>query len=158
MPVRQVLPDLAILGIAQRQPANLAELAQCRGVDDRHRRGRIANELVAVVEAGQARRRRRRSATEATTSTASLRPALTLISAWVSQVARSEQIDTALLATRSDLVALLVGDPRTPGCTRVAGRAGRGGNRTSVGRFGRTDVRWARRLAPHRGRRAEPAR
>ena len=40
-----------------------------------------------------------------------LRPALTLISAWVSQVARSERIDTALLATRSDLVALLAGEP-----------------------------------------------
>lgn len=109
IPVRQVLPDLAILGIAQRQPTNLAELGQCRGVDDRHRRGRIGNELVAVVEAAK----------DAPPPKAgngnddvdrSLRPALTLISAWVSQVARTEQIDTALLATRSDLVALLSGD------------------------------------------------
>jgi ribonuclease D len=36
---------------------------------------------------------------------------VTLISAWVSQVAKSEQIDTAMLATRADLVAFLVGDP-----------------------------------------------
>jgi ribonuclease D len=40
----------------------------------------------------------------------SLRPAVTLVSAWVSEVARAERIDTALLATRSDLVALLRGD------------------------------------------------
>ena len=39
-----------------------------------------------------------------------MRPALTLVSAWVSHVARTERIDTALLATRSDLVALLSGD------------------------------------------------
>ena len=110
IPVRQVLPDLAVLGIAQRQPANLVELAQCRGVDERHRRGRIGNELIAVVD-------RAESAPPPKVGNGgedldrSLRPALTLISAWVSHVARTEQIDTALLATRSDLVALLAGEP-----------------------------------------------
>ncbi|HEY5876578.1 MAG TPA: hypothetical protein VIT64_14830, partial [Ilumatobacteraceae bacterium] len=39
-----------------------------------------------------------------------LRPAVTLVSAWVSEVARKERIDTALLATRADLVSLLRGD------------------------------------------------
>ena len=33
------------------------------------------------------------------------------MSAWVSQVARDARIDTALLATRADLVAILRGDP-----------------------------------------------
>jgi ribonuclease D len=42
----------------------------------------------------------------------SKRPAITLISAWVSQVARDAHIDTALLATRADLVAFLSGDPQ----------------------------------------------
>ena len=41
----------------------------------------------------------------------SLRPAITLISAWVSQIARDEKIDTAMLATKSDIVALLRDDP-----------------------------------------------
>jgi len=40
-----------------------------------------------------------------------LRPAVTLVSAWVSQLARDQRIDTALLATRADLVDLLRGDP-----------------------------------------------
>ena len=40
-----------------------------------------------------------------------MRPAVTLVSAWVSEVARRQQIDTALLATRTDLVAFLRGDP-----------------------------------------------
>ena len=35
---------------------------------------------------------------------------MTLVSAWISQVARDERIDTSLLATRADLVALLRGD------------------------------------------------
>ena len=56
MPVRQVLPDLAILGISQRQPSTLDELAQARGVDERHRRGRIADEILGAVDARQGRR------------------------------------------------------------------------------------------------------
>jgi ribonuclease D len=109
IPVRQVLPDLAILGIAQRQPANLAELAQCRGVDERHRRGRIGAEIVEVVAAGK-HAEPPRVGNGGDDLDRTLRPALTLVSAWISHVARSEQIDTALLATRSDLIALLAGD------------------------------------------------
>ncbi len=33
------------------------------------------------------------------------------MSAWVSQVARDARIDTALLATRADLLAVIRGDP-----------------------------------------------
>jgi ribonuclease D len=108
IPARQVLPDLAVLGIAQRQPANLTELAQCRGVDERHRRGRIAEELVQMVATGK-HAEPPRVGNGGDDLDRTLRPAVTLISAWISHVARSEQIDTALLATRSDLVALLVG-------------------------------------------------
>jgi ribonuclease D len=109
IPVRQVLPDLAILGIAQRQPATIAEVAQCRGVDERHRRGRVGAELVDIV--GTAKHAEPpKVGNGGDDLDRTLRPALTLISAWISHVARSEQIDTALLATRSDLVALLTGD------------------------------------------------
>jgi ribonuclease D len=51
-PVRQVLPDLAILGISQRQPRTIPELAQARGVDDRHTRGTIGKDILAAVEEG----------------------------------------------------------------------------------------------------------
>ncbi len=110
MPVRQVLPDLAILGIAQRQPATIDELAQARGVDERHRRGRIGREVIAAVAEG-------RGADPPPLPDSvdeldrSKRPAITLVSAWISQVARDARIDTALLATRADLVAALRGDP-----------------------------------------------
>ena len=39
-----------------------------------------------------------------------LRPAVTLVSAWISQLSRRLQIDTMLLATRNDVEALLRGD------------------------------------------------
>jgi ribonuclease D len=39
-----------------------------------------------------------------------LRPAVALVSAWVSQLGRDLQLDTGLLATRADLEAFLRGD------------------------------------------------
>ncbi|CAN5718026.1 ribonuclease D [soil metagenome] len=110
IPVRQVLSDLAVLGIAQRQPTTLEDLSQARGVDDRHRRGRIGRELVeTVVQAKEAEPPAAPVGVEDLDR--SLRPAVTLVSAWVSQVARDARIDTALLATRADLIAVLREDP-----------------------------------------------
>jgi len=108
-PVRQVLPDLAILGISQKQPTSVAELGQCRGVDDRHTRGAIAKEILDAVRAGMANEAAMPAA-DGEELDRSLRPAVTLVSAWVSEVARQRRIDTALLATRNDLVAFLRGD------------------------------------------------
>ena len=100
LPVRQVLPDLAILGIAQRQPKNDAELLQARGVDGRVQRGAVASEILAAVQHGLSG-----PPPEVPTSgddiERDLRPAVTLISAWVSQVAKTEGVDTAMLATRA---------------------------------------------------------
>ncbi|MFM2076296.1 MAG: putative ribonuclease, partial [Actinomycetota bacterium] len=103
-PVRQVLPDLAILGISQRQPRTIAELGQARGVDERHTRGTIGKEILAAVEDGL-REEAHLPAPDGEDLDRSLRPAVALVSAWVSEVARASHIDTALLATRSDLVA-----------------------------------------------------
>jgi len=110
VPVRQVLPDLAILGIAQRQPKTETELSQARGVDGRAQRGSTASEILAAVAEGLAG-----PVPEVPSGgddvDRDLRPAVTLISAWVSQIAKSEGVDTAMLATRADLIALLSGDP-----------------------------------------------
>jgi ribonuclease D len=109
IPVRHVLPDLAILGIAQRQPTTERDLGQARGVDERFSRGQIAGEILQAVRDGLAAEPPEpRPGVEDLER--EMRPAVTLVSAWVSQVARDERIDTSLLATRADLVALLRGD------------------------------------------------
>jgi len=110
IPVRQVLPDLALLGVAQKQPRTLRDLASARGVDDRHARGTIGKELLAAVADGLLQDAELPVA-DVEELDRGLRPAVTLVSAWVSEVARNEKVDTSLLATRADLVALLRGDP-----------------------------------------------
>ncbi|MCU1502935.1 MAG: rnd [Ilumatobacteraceae bacterium] len=109
IPVRQVLPDLALLGIAQKQPRTLRDLGQARGVDERHARGTIGKEVLEAVAAGL-EHDAVMPASDGEELDRHLRPAVTLVSAWVSEVARKEHIDTSLLATRADLVALLRGD------------------------------------------------
>jgi ribonuclease D len=106
IPPRQVLPDLALQGIAQREPTNLSDLAQSRGVDDRHTRGSIGQEILAAVARGK-ENPVEISTTDGDEVDRHLRPAITLISAWISEVARIEHVDTALLATRNDIVAYL---------------------------------------------------
>ena len=105
-PVRQILPDLAILGISQKQPRTVDELAHARGVDERHWRGNLGKEIVAAVQEGL-KEELHLPAGEGDELDRNLRPAITLVSAWVSELARQEKIDTALLATRGDIVALL---------------------------------------------------
>lgn len=109
VPVRQVLPDLAILGISQRAPSSVKELAQARGVDERHSRGAIAEEILDAVRAAKG------NSTPSPPPSAddldrNMRPAVTLVSAWVGQLARDERLDPTLLATRADIVAFLRGD------------------------------------------------
>lgn len=109
VPPRQVLPDLALHGIAQREPSTVSELSQARGVDERHTRGSIAQEILRAVEEGR-KRPLDLPPSEGDDVDRHLRPAITLISAWVSEVARTEQIDPALVATRHDIVEFLRGD------------------------------------------------
>ena len=108
-PVRQILPDLAILGISQKQPRTVDELAQARGIDERHWRGTLGKEIVLAVQQGLLEEVPL-PAGEGEELDRHLRPAITLVSAWVSELARQERIDTALLATRGDIVALLRND------------------------------------------------
>jgi ribonuclease D len=107
-PVRQVLPDLAVLGISQRLPRTDRDLAQARGVDDRFTRGEIARQILAAVAEGLEHEPPEPPGGGEDLDR-DLRPAVSLVSAWVSQVARDERIDASILATRADLVALLRG-------------------------------------------------
>jgi ribonuclease D len=109
VPVRQILPDLAVLGIAQRQPKTAHDLVQARGVEERHSKGNLGKEILDAVADGQ-RSDLDLPAPDGEELDRQLRPAVALISAWMADLARKQRVDTALLATRSDLVALLRGD------------------------------------------------
>jgi ribonuclease D len=109
-PPRQVLPDLALLGIAQKAPRTIAELSAARGIDERHTRGTVGKEILEAVTIGLGTPVELPES-EGDDLDRKLRPAVTLVSAWVSELARREKVDTTLLATRSDLVAFLRGDP-----------------------------------------------
>jgi ribonuclease D len=109
-PARFVLPDLALVGIAQHPPTSAEGLRRVRGLDDRHLRGTAAEEILAAVHEGEALDRSQLRQPPAGDVDKELRPAVALVAAWVGQLGRELHIDTALLATRADLEALLRGD------------------------------------------------
>ena len=109
-PVRFILSDLAIVGIAQRRPKTIAELGKIRGVDERHARGKAGETLLEAVRIGRDQEPPR-PAVPAHELDRKYRPAVSLVSAWVSQLARDLSIETSMVATRSDIEMLLSGDP-----------------------------------------------
>ncbi len=110
IPPRRVLSDMALLAIAQKMPDNETELMQSRGVEARQIGGTVVRELLDAVREGVSRDQRVPT-NDSEDVERDLRPAVTLISAWVSELARQHHIDVALLATRSDITALLRGQP-----------------------------------------------
>jgi len=106
-PVRFVLSDLGVVGVAQRMPTSAAQLTGIRGVDDRHLRGKVVDEVLAVVAEGRQQVAERPRTDAVVEIERQLRPAVTLVSAWLSQLAREQRIDAALLGTRADIEALL---------------------------------------------------
>jgi ribonuclease D len=108
---RFVLSDLGVVGVSVGRPQTVDELRRIRGVDGRTLRNSLAQEVLDVV-AEAARNPPRSTPSVAQPELPSeLRPAVPLVSAWVSQLARDLQIELALLATRADLEGLLRGDP-----------------------------------------------
>jgi len=109
-PIRFVLPDLALVGIAQRPPVSVDELRRVRGLDERHLRSTVVSEIMDAIADGLALEKTELRIPPAGDVDRELRPAVTLVSAWISQLSRQLQIDTSLLATRSDIESLLRGD------------------------------------------------
>lgn len=111
-PVRQVLPDMGVVAVSNRPPSAAADLRSLRGLEGRMPGGAVAEELLQAVRRGAALDPKQLRLPPVDDFERDLRPAVTLVSAWVSQLARDLGIETALLATRSDLQAFLSGDPR----------------------------------------------
>ena len=106
---RMVLADLALLSIAHSPPPTVAALRETRGIDARHLRGNAEEEIMAAVARGRALPSASLRLTQTEPMSKELRPAVTLASAWVSQLSRDEDVDAALLATRTDVVDFLSG-------------------------------------------------
>jgi ribonuclease D len=111
VPVRQVLSDLGVVAVAQQAPQNAKQLRTLRGVDNRHLRDGAASEILNAVQLGLRARKEQERQPRAPELPRHLRPVVTLVTAWVSQLARDNQLDPALLATRSDVEGLLRNDP-----------------------------------------------
>ena len=99
-----------MVAIAQRAPTTTEDLRRVRGVEKRHLDNDVsagilravsqANQLPPIVEPVSKRTEDRRD----------LRAAVTLVAAWVAQLARDAALDPALLGTRADIEALVRGD------------------------------------------------
>jgi len=109
-PPRFIVPDLGVVGIAQRPPTTVEELKAVRGMDDRHVRGQHGSELLEVVQIGLGREVDLPKRPSNRVLMEKLRPAVTLVSAWLNQHAQDIEIDPALLGTRADIEAVLRGD------------------------------------------------
>lgn len=110
IPVRFVLSDIALVGIAQRAPSDRAGLEKVRGFD-RGQRDDVVADLLAAIARGRDAEPPRDSSDAPPSLDRDLRPAVALVSAWISQLSRDLDLDPAILATRSDIEALLRGDP-----------------------------------------------
>jgi ribonuclease D len=113
IPVRHVLSDIVIVSVASRLPRTSSELSHIRGLDDKMARGSLGAAILEAVAEGLSRADGELPlpTPDGDDLDKSLRPAVTLISAWVNELARQQHIDPQLLATRTDIVDLLRRSP-----------------------------------------------
>ena len=109
-PVRFILSDLAIVGIAGKPPRDVEGLRAIRGLDERNARGKVGESLLDAVEDGRSLPEDAIRLPKREEVDRDLRAAVALVSAWVTQVSRLLRIDPALLATRTDLATFLAHD------------------------------------------------
>lgn len=108
---RFILSDLGVVGVASALPTTIEQLRSLRGVEGRNLRSNLAEDLLEVVAAARSTAPIKPATNQVPELPAELKPAVPLISAWVTQRARELSLETSLLATRSDLEALLRGVP-----------------------------------------------
>ena len=114
LPPRHVLSDIAILGIAQKAPRTADDMLQSRGVDHRHVNGPQGRALLEAVQLGienSGQGELSFPSHDGDDLDKSMRPAATLVSAWVTELARQSNLDAGLLGTRKDINDLLGGAP-----------------------------------------------
>jgi ribonuclease D len=111
LPARFVLSDMAMASLVHRSPTTKEELAETRGLDAKSLRPPMVEGLLAAVARGAELTPEQIRTPPTDDLTRELRPAVALVASWIAQLARTVRIDATLLATRSDIAALLRGDP-----------------------------------------------
>lgn len=109
IPVRRVLSDMALVSIAQRLPRDVRDLERVRGVNPGQIHADMYELIIEAVARGRTRvhephRIERGNGRHTRTSA-------TVLNAWVAEVARREQIDPMLVATRDDVEEFLERGP-----------------------------------------------
>jgi len=110
-PVRTVLADLAVSALAHKPPRSVEALERVRGMEGRRLRPELAAGLLEAVERGRSLAPEEIHCPPGDDVPKALRPAVSLMMAWISQIGADQGIDPALLATRSDLAGFVAGDP-----------------------------------------------
>jgi ribonuclease D len=109
-PVRFVVPDLAVVSIAQHPPRSRSELEAVRTIDGRHLSGGGGAGLLEAIAQGLGLPVSELRLPPADHLDNVLRPAVTIAAAWVAQRAGELGIDAAILGSRGDIVAYLQGN------------------------------------------------
>ncbi len=111
IPARFVLGDLGLVGIAQKPPSTEHELAKIRGVDIRAYDADVIENILEAVAQGIALGAPKSTRPRKPAADPRLRPAVALLSSWVSQFAKDANFDTQMLATRGDIEDFVADDP-----------------------------------------------
>jgi ribonuclease D len=110
-PRRSVLPDLAILTIAQRPPRSRQELERLRGVDARHLAHGASTAILDAVQRGRVLDPDALQLPPEVSESRDVQAAVAVCSGLVRQIADDLRLDQGLLATRADIAQLATGEP-----------------------------------------------
>ncbi|MCQ3808978.1 MAG: HRDC domain-containing protein [Acidimicrobiia bacterium] len=110
-PVRHLLSDLGVAVVAQRMPKSIEQLREIRGVEPRNLRKGADKDLLAFLNEIRGADLPIEPASKSSKLDPALKPAVSLITSWAAQHAAELDLDPTLVATRSDIEALLRGDP-----------------------------------------------
>ncbi len=111
LPVRFVMPDLAISAIAHRSPKTLDQLGSIRGIDQKIMKGRDAMAVLSAVRDGLSMPDAQINIPRTDEIDRDMNAAVGLVSSWLSQMSRTLRIEASYLATRSDVGAFLNDEP-----------------------------------------------
>ena len=106
---RFVLPDLALAAVVGRPPRTKDDVFALRGVN--RMSAEVAAELLAAVEGGRSMPASDLRLPEKFDEGPELDAAVSLLVAYVAELARAERIEKQLVATRDDVKALVYGRP-----------------------------------------------